>query len=150
MQQPNAARMAILDWMMPQMDGLTVIRKVREQQTDQPSYLIMLTAKGEKTDIIVGLDAGADDYLVKPFDAGELRARIEVGRRLLNLQQRLAEKVQDLLLDWNDIGNPARDSPHLTRFVKKSVTTRDTGIRWRRMSASIPRPGSATASVLNA
>lgn len=96
MQQPDAPRMAILDWMMPGMDGLTVVRRIRELKTDQPPYLIMLTAKGKKSDVIVGLDAGADDYLVKPFDTGELQARIEVGRRIVDLQMRLAEQVRAL------------------------------------------------------
>jgi len=96
MQKPDAPRMAILDWMMPEMDGLEVVRRIRELQTEQPPYLIMLTAKGEKSDIVVGLDAGADDYLVKPFDAGELKARIEVGRRIVDLQMRLAEQVTAL------------------------------------------------------
>jgi len=96
MQKPDAPRMAILDWMMPEMDGLEVVRRIRELQTEQPPYLIMLTAKGEKSDIVVGLDAGADDYLVKPFDAGELKARIEVGRRIVDLQMRLAEQVKAL------------------------------------------------------
>ena len=96
MQQPDAPRMAILDWMMPEMDGLELVRRIREPQTEQPPYLIMLTAKGKKSDIVVGLDAGADDYLVKPFDTGELQARIEVGRRIVELQARLAEQVNAL------------------------------------------------------
>lgn len=89
MQQPDAPQLAILDWMMPEMDGVEVCRRIRTLQTDQSPYLIMLTAKNEKSDIIMGLDAGADDYLAKPFDQGELRARIEVGRRILELQSNL-------------------------------------------------------------
>ena len=89
MQQPDAPGLAILDWMMPEMDGPEVVVRLRAVKTDQPPYIIMLTAKSEKADIIVGLDAGADDYLSKPFDPGELRARIEVGRRILELQANL-------------------------------------------------------------
>lgn len=96
LQQPDAPRLALLDWMMPGLDGVTVVRKVRAVPTDRPPYLIMLTTRSERSDIIEGLDAGADDYLVKPWDPGELRARIGVGCRLLNLQDRLAEKIGEL------------------------------------------------------
>ena len=76
LEQPGAPRLAILDWMMPEMDGLEVVRRIRAKSSPQPPYLIMLTAKGEKADIIAGLDAGADDYVVKPFDLPELFARL--------------------------------------------------------------------------
>ncbi len=95
-QQADAPLLAILDWMMPEMDGLEVVRRVRTLQTDRPPYLIMLTAKGEEEDIIAGLEAGANDYLVKPFAPGELRARIEVGQRLIVAQNTLATKVAEL------------------------------------------------------
>lgn len=91
MQRPDAPKLVLLDWMMPEMDGLEVLRHIRALQTDRPPYIIMLTARGEKEDIIVGLDAGANDYLSKPFDPGELRARIEVGRRMVELQDALVE-----------------------------------------------------------
>lgn len=98
LQKPDAPRLAILDWMMPQMDGLEVVRKVRSLETDQPQYLIMLTAKGDKTDIAAGLDAGADDYLAKPFERVELMARIRAGQRIVDLQNRLsAEATTDEL-----------------------------------------------------
>lgn len=96
MLEPDAPRLAIFDWMMPEMDGLEVICRVRQRQTDRPPYLIMLTAKGEKADIIAGLEAGANDYLAKPFNAGELRARVEVGRRMIEMQNALAAKVEEL------------------------------------------------------
>ncbi len=96
MQQVGAPELAILDWMMPEMDGLEVLRRIRGLDTDQPPYVIMLTAKSEKADVIAGLDAGANDYLTKPFDAGELRARVEVGRRLVEMQSALASKIEEL------------------------------------------------------
>ena len=96
LQQPDAPPLVILDWMMPQMDGPEVVRRVRALQSSQPPYIVMLTARGEKADIIAGLDAGANDYLAKPFDAGELRARVEVGRRMVELQGALAAKVEEL------------------------------------------------------
>jgi phosphoserine phosphatase RsbU/P len=96
LQRPDAPRMAILDWMMPDVDGLEVVRRIRGLQTDRPPYIIMLTTKGEKTDIITALDAGANDYLTKPFDAQELRARIGVGVRLVELQAALVDQVKEL------------------------------------------------------
>lgn len=96
LQQPDAPALVILDWMMPEMDGLEVVRRVRAVQTDRPPYIIMLTTKDAKVDIIAGLDAGANDYLAKPFDVGELRARVEVGRRMVEMQDALATKIAEL------------------------------------------------------
>jgi diguanylate cyclase (GGDEF)-like protein len=91
MQRPDAPRLAILDWVMPGLAGVDVCRRVRSRQSDQPPYIIILTSRGEKTDIVAGLEAGADDYLAKPFDPGELLARVGVGRRMIELQERLIE-----------------------------------------------------------
>lgn len=96
MEQADAPKLAILDWMMPILDGIHVVQRIRARPSPQPPYLIMLTSKDTKADIIAGLDAGANDYLSKPFDAGELRARIEVGRRLLEMQLALFESQEAL------------------------------------------------------
>ncbi|MDD3083158.1 MAG: diguanylate cyclase [Desulfobacterales bacterium] len=96
MRKEDAPKLVLLDWMMPEMDGLEVVRRVRALKTDRPPYIIMLTARGEKEDIIAGLDAGANDYLSKPFDPGELRARIEVGRRMVEMQDALVESREIL------------------------------------------------------
>ena len=103
MQQPDAPRLAILDWMMSEMDGLEVVRRVRTLQTDRPPYIIMLTSKSEKDNIVKGLQAGADDYLAKPFDPGELHARVNVGRRILELQDAMADKVRELQKALDDV-----------------------------------------------
>jgi two-component system, cell cycle response regulator len=89
LQKPDAPSIAILDWMMPGMDGLEVVRRVRALQSPLPPYLIILTSKGNKPDIVAGLDAGANDFLSKPFDPEELRARIGVGLRLIEMQSEL-------------------------------------------------------------
>ncbi len=89
LQQPEAPALVILDWEMPGMDGPEVVRRVRALETDTPPYILMLTSRSEKADIIAGLDAGANDYLAKPFDPGELRARVEVGRRMVEMQAAL-------------------------------------------------------------
>jgi DNA-binding response OmpR family regulator len=85
---------AILDWMMPGMDGLEVCRRVRE--SGKPAHIILLTARAAKESLVEGLESGADDYLVKPFDKNELLARINVGRRILGLETSLANRVKEL------------------------------------------------------
>ena len=96
LRQPDAPRLLVLDWMMPRMDGVQLCHKIREQKEFGYVYVVMLTARGQKGDVIAGLQAGADDYLTKPFDPQELRTRLEVGERILNLQSALEEKVDQL------------------------------------------------------
>lgn len=96
LQQPDAPWLVILDWMMPGMDGLEVIRRARVQYVEQPPYIILLTSKNEKGDIMSGLETGANDYIKKPFDNEELFARMRVGQRTLELQTRLYETQQNL------------------------------------------------------
>lgn len=96
LQKPDAPKLIILDWMMPEMDGLEVLKRIRALGHEDPPYIIMLTSKGEKAGIITGLNAGADDYLIKPFDLGELRARIKVGRRMVEMQEQRAAQFQEL------------------------------------------------------
>jgi phosphoserine phosphatase RsbU/P len=92
----TAPSLAIVDWMMPGLDGLELCRRVRQEPSRAHLYVILLTSRAERGDVIAGLDAGADDYLTKPFHADELRARVRVGCRVLALQQRLAEQVAEL------------------------------------------------------
>lgn len=96
LQKEDAPSLAILDWMMPGMDGTEVCRRVRETAQTAPSYIILLTSKRRREDSVAGLQTGADDYLTKPFDRDELRARVEVGARVLGLQHSLAERVRQL------------------------------------------------------
>jgi len=88
----DAPRLALLDWIMPGKDGVDVCRSVRQKRTMISPYIILLTGKGNKKDISKGLDSGADDYIVKPYDKDELKARINVGERMIELQNALAEK----------------------------------------------------------
>jgi phosphoserine phosphatase RsbU/P len=96
LQTDDAPLLAILDWMMPELDGLQLVRRVRERPNGERSYLILLTARASKEDVVSALDAGADDYIVKPFDSKELRARINAGTRILDLQERLSQRVREL------------------------------------------------------
>ena len=88
--------LAIIDWMMPLMDGPEVLRHVRRERPLANLYLILLTSLESRRDVITGLDAGADDYIVRPFDPDELRARVQVGVRVLTLQERLTDRVAEL------------------------------------------------------
>jgi len=96
LQCPDAPQLAILDWMMPDMDGVEVCTKVRAEKKEPYTYLILLTAKGNKEDIAVGLDTGANDYVTKPFNLRELQARVKVGMRMVDLQNSLADHVKKL------------------------------------------------------
>jgi two-component system cell cycle response regulator len=89
LRRDGAPRLAILDWMMPGLDGLEVVKELRHADSAAYTYVLLLTSKGQKEDFLAGLDAGADDYLKKPFDAQELRARLRVGSRILELQNKL-------------------------------------------------------------
>src|SRR5579884_871235 len=96
LQGPDAPALAILDWLMPGLDGLEVCRRVRAANDPAPPYLIVLTVRNGRQDLVTALRGGADDYIAKPFDLPELHARLEVGRRLLDLRGRLAERVREL------------------------------------------------------
>jgi two-component system cell cycle response regulator len=89
LQSEEAPKLVILDWMMPGMAGPEICRKLRAQTALQYRYVLLLTARSDTQDLVAGLEAGADDYLSKPFDASELHARLKVGQRILDLQQQL-------------------------------------------------------------
>jgi DNA-binding response OmpR family regulator len=96
LQATHAPKLAILDWVMPGLDGLELCRRVRQLSIQQPPYLILLTAKGNRQDIVAGLQGGADDYITKPFDLEELQARVHTGFRIVELQCGLMNHVRQL------------------------------------------------------
>jgi phosphoserine phosphatase RsbU/P len=96
LQQKEAPQLVILDWMMPNLDGIELCKKLREDSARQSTYIILLTAKSDTKDVVIGLDMGADDYITKPFDREELRARVRVGARMVELQQTLADRISQL------------------------------------------------------
>ncbi len=85
----NPPRLLLLDWMMPGMDGLEVCRKIREQAREPYAYILMLTSKTSKEDLVKGMDAGADDYITKPYNWAELKVRLRAGHRIVKLNEEL-------------------------------------------------------------
>lgn len=96
LERRDSPRLAVLDWMMPGLEGVQVCQKVREWTNRPYIYLILLTARAQREDVIKGLEMGADDYLTKPFDSQELRARLHVGQRILELQDALINARDEL------------------------------------------------------
>src|ERR1700722_8186501 len=88
---PDGPRLALLDWMMPELDGPGVCLEVRKEKGRPYIHIVLATSKGSKQDVVTGLEAGADDYLTKPWDPAELAARLRVGQRILQLEDRLVE-----------------------------------------------------------
>jgi sigma-B regulation protein RsbU (phosphoserine phosphatase) len=96
LQGEDPPRLAVLDWLMDEMDGVEVCRRARERPGLRDVYLVLLTARGGRGHVLAGLQAGANDYVTKPFDRDELLARVRVGARIVGLQEELAARVRDL------------------------------------------------------
>ena len=108
-----APEIVIVDWMMPGLDGIELCHRIRDNAALKTSYVMLLTAKSARVDLVTGLDAGADDYMTKPIDPEELRARVRVGLRIAKLQRQLTDQVAEL--------QAARE--HLTRVASTDVLT---------------------------
>ncbi len=96
LQKPKAPQLLILDWNMPGIDGLELCRRIRESRRDPYQYILLVTSRDGKQDVVKGLDGGADDYLTKPFDVHELKARVRVGKRILVLQKELIQSRESM------------------------------------------------------
>lgn len=129
----DAPTIAVLDWMMPEMDGVDVCRRIREIGTDRPPYIIMLTGKGDKRDLVSGLQAGADVFLTKPFDLDELRAQVDVGRRIVDLQDRLIGRIDELSQALKEIKTLRGVIP----ICSKCKKVRDDEGYWQRVDAYV-------------
>ena len=93
---PPIPSLALLNWIMPKLEGLELCRRIRAHQATARAYVLLITAKARTEDIVRGLEAGADDYIVKPFQAAEFRARVQVGARIVRLQDALADRIAKL------------------------------------------------------
>lgn len=94
--KPEGPKLALLDWVMPELDGPGVCREVRKRKEHSYVYMVLLTSKEKKEDVVAGLGSGADDYLTKPFDPEELKARVRTGMRILDLEDRLIEAREEM------------------------------------------------------
>jgi diguanylate cyclase (GGDEF)-like protein/PAS domain S-box-containing protein len=160
--KPDAPRLAILDWMMPGIDGIQVTRKLRATHRESYTYVLLLTSKGQKEDILEGLDAGADDYLKKPFDAQELQARLRVGTRILALERdqkraedamRQSETQYRFLFDSNPLPMWVFDSKTLRFLTVNKAAIRHYGFSKREflaMTIADIRPEEDTPALLKA
>ncbi len=119
---------AVLDWMMPEMDGVTLCRRFRRQVAADPLYIVLLTAKAEQEDIVKGLNAGADDYLVKPFDPEELQARVRAAARIIQLERQLLEANARLaaLASTDDLTKLMNRRAILNRLVEEAAKSLQT------------------------
>ena len=127
----QAPRLVILDWMMPGIDGIQICRMIRQRRGKQYTYVLLLTAKNRREDIIEGLDAGADDYVTKPFDPHELSARLRAGARMLDLQTKLVVTRESLRQQatrdpLTDLPNRLCFSDRLTRRLAEARRGRQT------------------------
>lgn len=125
----DAPRLAVLDWDMPEITGPEICRRCREDSHAASSFLIILTGKENKADVVSALDAGADDYVVKPFDHSELRARLRVGVRVIQLQQSLSMRVSQLQESLDQINELKKLLP-ICAYCKK---IRDDNDYWQQV-----------------
>ena len=144
LQRPDAPRLAILDWMMPGLDGVAVVRNVRAVETDQPPYLIMLTTRNESNDIIEGLHAGADDYLVKPWDPENCVPGSKSAVACSTYRTGWLRRSGNWRRRWIRSELSRAFFPSAV-FVKRFETTATTGARWKTTWALIRKPDSAMA-----
>ena len=93
---PDPPSLALIDWNMPGVDGLTICREIRSLPHLASTYVVLLTSHSARDEMVIGLDCGADEYMVKPVDWELLRARIQIGTRIVTLQQSLAQRVSEL------------------------------------------------------
>ncbi len=119
LQSPDAPKLVLLDWSMPEMDGLEVIRRVRAAEAEEPPYIILLTSRGEKESRVEGLNSGANDYIIKPYDAQELLARIRVGQRMVDLQAGLVQARRELAYQAR---HDALTGVHNRRAIMEALT----------------------------
>jgi len=141
LQSENTPRLAILDWMMPALSGVEVCQKLRQLSPEPYVYVILLTAKIEKEDFVAGLNAGADDYVAKPFDRNELKARLRAARRILDLQAELiaAREVLRVKANYDGLTNLRNRSAILDVLAREFERARRDGLSLTAIMADIDK-----------
>ncbi len=127
---PEAPRLVLLDWEMPGLDGLEVCRRVRARQDRDPPYILLLTSRSDTADIVAGLDAGANDYIPKPFENTELHARLRVGQRMLDMQRELidARAALEFQATHDDLTGLLNRGAIMRAMEQAMAQTRDDGL----------------------
>jgi DNA-binding response OmpR family regulator len=138
----QAPYLALLDWMLPGMDGPEVCRRSRSGELLTPGYFILLTSRSAQADLVEGLDAGADEYLIKPIEPAELRARLSAGVRILDLQTRLAAQVRELEAALGNI----RKLTGLLPICAYCKSIRDDSNYWHRVEEYVSEHADVTFS----
>jgi sigma-B regulation protein RsbU (phosphoserine phosphatase) len=133
LRQPDGPRLVLLDWLMPNVDGPEICRRVRAEPALRSIYIILLTARSRQEDVNAGLTAGADDYVAKPFDREELRLRLRAGQRILELQTSLNDRVRELEEAMARVRQLQRILP-ICSYCKKVRNDRD---YWEQVEAYI-------------
>ena len=137
--------LVISDWMMPEVDGLELCQSVKTGLRESAPYFILLTAKGELSDRLLGLETGADDYLVKPCDQAELLARVRAGLRIVLLTRELRETISELLETRNELGAP--QNGHSLREISAVCAScrqvQTAGDRWQELEPFLASRGRA-------
>jgi phosphoserine phosphatase RsbU/P len=142
LQAPTPPSLAVIDWMMPGLDGPEICRRLRRLATSTPTYVVLLTSRDGSADIVAGLGAGADDYVTKPPQEDELLARISVGVRVIKLQQALAERVRSLEEALSNV----KQLQGLLPICSYCKSIRDDQNYWRRVETYISDHSSAQFS----
>ncbi len=142
LQQPDAPSLVVLDRLMPGVDGLELCRRIRARDSNNLTYIIHLTTMSEKENIVEGFEAGADDYVIKPFSNAEFRARVQVGERMVKLQSELADRVQQLEGTLAYI-NKLHGVLPICAYCHK---IRDDDDKWQQLEAYISQHSAATFS----
>ena len=155
-QKTDAPQLAVLDWMMPGMDGPTLCRRLREQKRKGLLYFILLTSKDDRDDIVGGLEAGADDYIAKPYNKEELRARVNVGKRIITLQNELREreKLQGVLemagAVCHELNQPLQSVSGFSELLLMDMETGSPSYeKLRKIKAGIERIGDLTLKIMH-
>lgn len=140
--EPEHPHLVILDWMMPGIEGLEIVRRLRERTTEKPYYAIIITSRSNKDSAAMALNSGADDFVGKPFNNDELRARVAVGYRMNSLQKALSDHIEDLRLTLNRVSQLEGIIP-ICMYCKK---IRDDQDSWQQLEKYITEHSEAQFS----